>query len=240
MYQFRKFRKTSFIMAFFAAITLFVQCKKYNGSDNENNPPVTAKNYLPVTAGSTFTYHSVINTSATDYTLTATSADSLVNGNSYTKFTGSDGETRYYRRVGVNYCQVSSLPSLPGSPVFEDNYLNDSLPVNSTWNIQFQFPYPLGFPPQLTAIGTYKIIEKGISLSVSGTTYKDVIHIKLTDVSGYGALSNPPLITGIATGDFYYALGVGLVQSSLTVTDDPSNGINAYSKTETLKNYTVK
>ena len=68
-------------MAFFAAITLFVQCKKDSGS--ENNPPVTPKNYLPVTAGSTFTYHSVINTSATDYTLTATSGDSLVNGKSY-------------------------------------------------------------------------------------------------------------------------------------------------------------
>lgn len=238
MNQFRKCRKVSLLMAFFAAITLFVQCKKDSGS--ENNPPVTPKNYLPVTAGSTFTYHSVINTSATDYTLTATSGDSLVNGKSYTKFTGSDGETRYYRRVGVNYYQVSSLPTLPGSPVFEDNYLNDSLPVNATWNVQFQFTNPLGFPAQLTAVGIYKIIEKGISLPVNGTTYKDVIHVRLTDVSGYAVLSDPPLVTGVATGDFYYSQGVGLVQGSLAVADNSSYGIAAYNKVESLKAYTVK
>lgn len=240
MVQFIQYRNRKFYLVFLAALFMFINCKKDDSNIVDNTNTTAPKNFLPITAGSTFSYHSVTLTDSSDYTLTATTGDSLVNGKKYFKFIGSDGITRYRYRAGVNYFQVASLPSLPGSPIFEENYLNDSLPVNATWTGQFQFTNPLGIPPQLYGIAMYKIVEKGISYVVNGKAFKDVIHVRLTDVSGYGSLTDPPLIINVANGDFYYALGIGLIQSSLYVPDNPSFGIMEYSKVEKLTSYSVK
>ena len=125
MKQYSEFRNFQFGTVLLAIILLFTQCKKDTGNNDDMTTTTIPKNYLPTTAGSTFTYHSITNTDTSDYTLTATAADSLVNGKRYLKFTASDGITRYRLRVGGTYYQLSSFPSLPGSPVLAGRRRSD-------------------------------------------------------------------------------------------------------------------
>lgn len=237
MVQVSKYAKLFSAMFFCSVVVLFSQCKK----DITPDPIPVAKTYLPLSSGSTFSYRSIVNSDTSDYTLTVTSGDSVVKGKSYVKLTSSDGKTRYRDRIDSNYFQIAGYPSLPGSPVYEENYLKANVAVNATWTSFFSLTNPLGFPPEFIAVATYKLVSKGSSLTVNGTIFKDVIHVRLTDVSAYNdsTLAPPAAVTGIATGDFYYALGVGLIQGSLSVPDNPLNGIAEFNSMEKIKTFKV-
>ncbi len=243
MVQVFKYKSFIAICILAATVILFPQCKKDNGTTPVIKDTVpTAKTYLPVSAGSTFSYHSIVNTDTTDYMLTATTGDSVVNGRSYTKFTGSDGKTRYRTRIDSNYYQVSSFSSLPGFPVFEDNYLKANAAVNTTWTSILKITNVLGLPPEYVGIATYKLIAKANSVTVNGTLYTNVIHVRLADVSAYNdsTLTPPAQLAAVATGDFYYSLGVGLIQSSLDVPDNTPYGISEFHSLEKITAYHIQ
>ena len=199
-----------------SSLLIFTQCKKDDGG---GDPPVTVtKDYSPVTTGSTFTYRDstivAAGTTAKSYTLTVTGSDTTVNGKKYYKLSGSDTSVRYKAKVGVNYYQLASLPAL-GIAGFEDNYLNDSLAVNDIWSETTpSFVIPGGSGLTATATLKYKIASKGETLVVNGTSYADVIKVQLASLSvaSFGTSIN---IT--ATGSYYYAKGIGLIQGSLDV-----------------------
>lgn len=221
-------------------IIFFSQCKKESTTTIIDPPVTVTKDYSPVTSGSTFTYSDSTNDLVTSFTLTATGTNSTMFGKAYSKMTTSNGNTLFRGKAGAKYYQLTSYPSM-SSNEFENIYLNDSLPVNSTWTVSFKILNVLGFPDSLTAVATYKISEKGISRAIQGKLYTDVIHVSLTDVSAYSAV--PPsgqLAAGIASGDFYYALGVGLVQARFMIEDVPSFGISAYKSSQILTSYSIK
>ncbi len=230
---------TTLICLLFIVI-FFSHCKK-KSTNTIVDPPVTVtKDYSPISTGSTFTYSDSTNDLVTSFTITASGTNSTLFGKSYSKLTTSNGYTVYKAKSGAKYFQLTSYPDMMSSE-FENVYLIDSLPVNSTWTVSFKILNVLGFPDSLNAVATYKISEKGISRAIQGKLYTDVIHVSLTDVSAYSAV--PPsgqLAGGIASGDFYYALGIGLIQARFNIEDVPSFGISSYKSSQILTSYSIK
>ena len=237
---FIKVRWNVFNVALLCIVLVFTHCKKDDIGANTPVTPVITKDYLPLTTGSTFTYTDTTDGVASFYTLTASGVKINLFGKDYDKLNGSDGSVRYRTKTGTNYYQIISLPPMH-SGEFEDKYLNDSLPVNSTWTESFKIVNVLGFPDSLIAFATYKISEKGVSRTVKGNAYTNVIHVALTDISAYNdSVAANPMIVGIATGNFYYSPGVGLIQSNVAIADNSPYGINAANSSQTLTSYTVK
>ena len=231
--------KRIFLLGLITCIAvIFSQCKK------ENPAPVTPaanKDYQPLTAGSTFSYNDTTNGTASVYTQTVTSNTIVRNGKNFVKLSNSNGSEQYIAKSGVNYYQLTLYSSLHGGE-FEDNYLNDSLPVDSSWTVAFKTYNPLGFPDSLYTFATYKIAGKGLSMTINGTVFTEVIHVSLTDVSAYSQIppsSSNNLITRMATGEFYYARGVGLIKSELNIDDNPPYNISAYKTWKTLASYHI-
>src|SRR5437763_1497490 len=106
----------------------------------------------------------------------------------------------------------------------EASSLNDYLPLTDgcVWK------YSYGSDGGHTDTLTHTIMEKGISRSINGRTFNDVIHTKVEVQYDYG--------TGFqtfVTYDFYLAKGVGLIESD-------SNTLDSFFETETLFEYTIK
>jgi hypothetical protein len=90
----------------------------------------------------------------------------------------------------------------------------------------------------------YKIAEKGISRTVNSIAYTNVIHVSFSNIAVTGA----PIPLNInSTGDSYYAQGVGLIESTLsvpsqtiTISGFPVGTIPNYSSNEILLSSNIK
>ncbi|WP_157580354.1 hypothetical protein [Segetibacter koreensis] len=184
-----------------SSLFLFTQCTKDNSS-----PSTSTSNYSPLTVGSNWTYNYTQDSSAAStYTVTVTSKDTTANGRTYKVLSSSDGTGNLYMaREDSNYYRYASFPQL-GIDGFEELYLKDNRPVNSTWTNTASFKYQ---GTSIPATLTYTIKEKGITHTVNGKTYNDVIHVNL-DIN--------VLISSIGGGDFYYAQGIGLIDNQISV-----------------------
>lgn len=211
----------AYLAAFFAAsLLIFSGCKKDDDNGDENKPA----DYSPVTTGSTWTYQPSMGPS---YTLTATSRDTTAMGRTYKVLASSNGVNQYHSKSGSDYYRFGLIPGL-GAQGFEELYLKDNQDVNAIWQATQNFTYP-GIPFPLTASLKYTIKEKGVSRTVSGNTFSNVIHIRL-DIS---VISIGP----VGGGDFYYAAGVGLIESSLVIT---AQGQTLADQSELLTSYNIK
>jgi hypothetical protein len=221
------------ILSFF-----FCFCKKE--TTTPNTTPTDTKDYAPVSAGSTFTYSDTTNDIVSLVTITASGVNNMQFGKMYTTLSSSNGSNIYLAKQGAKYYNIASYAAM-NSGTFENNYLIDSLAVGATWKVGFKIYNVLGFPDSLNAVATYKIVAKGITRGIQSKIFSNVIHVQLTDISAYSGI--PPagqLAAGIAYGDYYYALGVGLIQSKFVVEDVPSFGINAYKTGNILVAYSIK
>ncbi len=176
--------------------------------------PGPADSYFNTASGSTWNYHSVDNSGlapATDYTLTSTSRDSSINGKSYHVYTNSSGSNQYLALTGHDYYQFDSLPTGLGAGAIERLYLKDDAAVTGSWvqNLSVTIPGTL-IPIPVTITNT--IMEKGISRTVNGTAYTDVIHVS-TKISS-SLIPAASLSTDINS---YYALKYGLIENSNVV-----------------------
>lgn len=186
------------------SLLLFTQCKKA-----DLITPTGTVNYSPLSAGSSWTYNFTENaSSAKTFTLTVTDKDTVVNGRTYKVLTNSDGsQNNYLAKSDSNYYRFAAFADI-GS--FEELYLKDNREVNSTWPGTATINY-LGSPFPLVADLTYTIKEKGISHSVNGKAYNDVIHIRLDiDIALAGG--------NVGGGDFYYAKDIGLIENNISLT----------------------
>lgn len=226
---------------FFFSILLFVLCCCKKETTTTTDPtPTVSKDYAPVTTGSTFTYSDTTNDLVTSVTITASGTTNIQYGKTYTTLTASNGNNILLAKQGAKYFNLASYPAM-NSGTFENNYLIDSLAVGATWKVGFKIYNVLGFPDSLNAVATYKIVAKGTTRAIQSNLFNNVIHVQLTDISAYSA--TPPsgqLIGNIAHGDYYYALGVGLIQSRLIVEDIPSFGISEYKSGQILISYNIK
>lgn len=216
--------KKLFLSVYMATLMmlLFSSCKK----DDDTTPPASA-NYSPLTTGSNWTYQYVESNDTSSYELTVTGADTSINGRNYKVLAGTDGENSYLAKSGNDYYRFASFPNI-GIGGFEELYLKDNAAVNAQWKDTVNFTVQ-SFP--ISAFLTYTLKEKGGTRSVSGKTYNNVIFVRL-DISALG------LNTG--GGDFYYADGVGLIESNILVTPPPLFGGSPYAATQKLTDHEIK
>jgi len=184
------------------------------GKDNTNPSNPTTESYINTNAGSSWTYHSVDSSNATpqsvDYVITSTSDDTTVNGKEYHVYRYSYGGSQYLNLTGNDYYQFDTIPGGVGANV-ERLYLKDNAAVGTTWSQNFTLNIPdIPIPVSMTV--SNNIVEKGISRTVNGMNYSNVIHVS-TSLSS--ALIPPASFTSKI--DSYYAEKYGLIENSTII-----------------------
>ena len=208
----------------FPAFLLFIiSCKK----SPETGGPQQQDTYLTTSPGSTWQYHQVDSSAntpvSTDYTLTSSSKDTMINSKSYHIYNNSNGSFQYLNLTGNDYYQFDSLPAGLNVPAFEQLYLKDNAVVGTTWSQNLSVTVP-GVPFQVPVTLSYEIAEKGISRMVNSKNYSNVIHVATTLSSSL--IPTDSLHTKI---DSYYAEKYGLIENT-TIINLSYDGVVEYVK----------
>lgn len=204
---------------------LFTSCGKNSSDDPDPNDSQTAStSYQPLTVNSTWTYLTDYPT-ADNVVLTATASTQTYNNKAYTvvqaKGAKLGSQNQYF--YNANHLYNYRVP-VDGMGTIDFTYLNDNAAVNATWKANVTDDGTLnGIPAQMT--GT--ITEKGITKTVSGKQYTDVIHT--TILLQYNIAST---YTTFATYDFYVAKGIGIIEM-----DSSTFGLTSTLK---LQSYQIK
>jgi len=158
--------------------------------------------YQPLTPGSWWKYKD----SATGNTYTNTIINTTKTINN-TVFRGvvstlTQSDTGYQAAPSPNYFLTQKGISPQGAPFdFLFHYLNDTASVGYNWS------YVAGTGNGFTAYHKTTIVERGITVTIAGKTYNNVIHTKLDwsyDIMG--------TIFDLSDYDFYIAKNVGVIR----------------------------
>jgi hypothetical protein len=202
------------LLAVLMVLSLFVVlpgCQKETSVENGNNiipnpnpnPGSNSNSYHPLTSGSFWKYKD--STTGGFTTMTALNLTQTINNRLYTAIKTTNGaqlDTVYAAVVGPDYFYYFNLSSPGGAPIdLLYHYLNDTASVGYEWE------YNAGTGNGFTAIVNTSIIEKGITVTINGQTYQNVIHSRMElnyDIMG--------MILPFGTYDYYVARGVGIVR----------------------------
>lgn len=173
----------------------------------KDKPTVQAPDiYNNAVAGSSWNYKLITastgGSNTTNFTVTSTTRDTMINSKNYHVFTSSQGNNIYRLKLANDYYEYTSLNF--GTPLtFEKLYLKDNISVGQIWvqNIAINLQ---GFP--ITLVQSNTILEKGITKTIGGTAYSKVIHVQTQYIL-------PPLpgISFTGSEDSYYAPNYGLI-----------------------------
>jgi hypothetical protein len=217
-----------------APITLFsllvimaASCKKSGTDDSQTS----VEKYMSPTAGNSWTYETVNNTtvSTTTNTVTCSNKDTVIGSRTYRVFKNSAGAANdYYNISGNDYYTFRNLVAF-GSSSVESIYLKDNAAVGTSWSQIVTIAPFSGVPTTIPLTVAYSITEKGISRTVNGENYNNVIHTTTT-------LSSTSLPAGSITTDIhsYYAPKYGLIESKYKISTTLLTGSNV-DQTTTLK-----
>lgn len=168
------------------ALTLLLLFAVIGFSCKKNNEPATAvtENYQPVTKGSYWKYKMALS-QPTIYTVTMTGETELINGRLYYKYnTAINGQAS--TGSGAFYSENGIVMSKGNDNIF----LKENAALTETW------PY---------GDGTFmKVLEKGISHSVEGKIFNNVIHLKHIKQVSAGTTTD--------LNDYYIAKGIGMIE----------------------------
>ena len=183
-----------------------------NGGTTGGNTSTDCKAcvYMPVCNGSWYTYLDTLATapSVTTDTLRFVK-DTTIDSKTFVKiYSPLSKSTTYYNCTdGATRLITYNLAVSTGTVLAADiTFIKANLPVGGTWTDKLA--NPLGQEVDYNS----KIVEKGITRTLSGKTYTDVIHVNTeTGV-------NAPGFGFIATNstDYYFAKGIGLIEAVLT------------------------
>jgi hypothetical protein len=171
------------------------------GNGNNNNNP-TGGAYQPLTSASWWKYKD--SSTGTQSTTTITAVSKTFNGIAYKAITSGNGDTAYQGVKGPNYyMRIAGVSPNTGAPYdLTLNYLNDTASVGYTWQ------HNAGQGNGFAAITYTTILEKGLTMTVEGKTYTNVIHTFIDfqyDIAG----SNMPY----AEYEFYIAKDIGIIKT---------------------------
>lgn len=216
------------LLSVFAFSIVSLSCKK----DSTPAPVTPVDKYMTFTTGSTWNFESVLNPSAatpviTDYSVTSSSRDTTINSRQYHVFTNNNGANEYYYNNGNDYYTYRTLPSGFGSEFVEILYLKDNANAGTEWSQTYPILYS-GFSLNVTL--TNKVVERGLTRTINGKEYKDVIRIG-TNLT----------VTGIPFGftleneiNYYYAPKYGSIKEetkiNLTLTGVPPSSYEQENK----------
>jgi hypothetical protein len=173
--------------------------------------------YYPICSGSVYNYRDTTATSPTganfSYTLTYIK-DTIIDNVTYQKISGSGQQNSYFNCTNGVSTGIAINGSTQGGtviPYVKTTALKANEPVGATWQDV------ISLSAIQSATYTYTMEAKGISRTVAGITYPDVIHLSQeaeTTVTGGGTIQ-------FAHSDYYLARGVGLIE---TIGYDDLNG----------------
>jgi len=196
------------IISFLSLILIFSACKK---NDSGSSSKTSADVYVNTNTGSSWNYQQTDSSGSTpatsNYTVTSSPNDTTINNRKYHVYNYSYGGSQYLSNSGDDYYQFDSIPVAGGSNI-ERLYLKDNISTGNTWTQNFNLTVP-GFPLPVSLLVTNKIVEKGISKTVNGITYVNVIHVS-TGLSS-SLIPSSSFITAI---DSYYAPQFGLIENT--------------------------
>ncbi|WP_143822258.1 hypothetical protein [Mucilaginibacter pedocola] len=194
-----------YILSAIAITTLlFSACKKDN--DNKPGDNVTG-NYQPLTTGSTWSYRNEgialgegeAEVDTTVNTMTATTK--VFNGKTFRELKSVSGTETTNSYFGIdNHFYYNHTVVDAANAELELPYLNDEKAVNDSWTV----PVVIEEAPESQIKGT--IVEKGISKTILGKTYNNIIHTKLELQS-----KDEGQYVTVFTFDFYVAKNIGVV-----------------------------
>jgi hypothetical protein len=175
-----------------------VSCHK---EDDPEPEPVSAaaQDYIPTTAKSTWSYGGT-----SPYTLTATGVTKVINGKTYHEMENKQGSTinkSYLLKENGVYTAVGLLPN---TETLEIAILKENAPVGQSWE----------YTATQEGVDTkmkLSIVEKDISKTVEGKTYKNVIQVKMEYSYSFMGID----MGVVATSHYFFAKGVGLILSDL-------------------------
>jgi hypothetical protein len=216
--------KIRFITAL-AAVALLTSCQKdfsaEYGALPQTNATTTnnalgvnnckASPYFPVCTGSQYHYTDTRGAIATgtdlgaanNYTLNYV-GDTTIENKTYQKIKGISAQAIYYNSTNGVLSQIvlnENIVTNTTTPYYKFTIVKSNEPVGATWSDV------LVLANSANEINDYKIIAKGISRTVSGIVYNDVIQIRQDITSATYGISPYMHI------DQYMAKGVGLIES---------------------------
>jgi hypothetical protein len=193
-----------------SAVVLVIAAAGFTGCEEETTSPNTpaATNYFPMTQGSSWTYEvtSMFSDSAQTETKTIT-GDTTVNGKKYVRINSTEEES------------TSEFMRRSNDTIFALNDGTDDIVAierkGATWSKTYT-------EDGVSSTVTFTTKDKGISRTLSGKTYSDVLHVQ-----GAGSV-----IIGNQTMEMefngYLAKGVGPIEESTPIS------------VAKLKTYTIK
>jgi hypothetical protein len=206
-----------------------------NGGGNNGGSQGNSDSYQPTSANSYWHYKET-GDFISESTITSTGQHSTISGIDFVLFNStspqSTGNVQSYMGTKDHNFYFLDQGNSPNSGAsFDLNflYLNDTASVGYTWDNN------AGQGNGFTAHTPGKIMERGITLTVAGKSYNNVIHTQenLTyDIPGFGTLNS-------ATYDYYVAKGVGIIRVLAAVGDASVTGTVVHTTTD-LVDYSIK
>ncbi len=221
-------RKIIFVLS--ASLFVFGKCNK-----TDENP--TVADFVPLTVGSSWTYLSTTTTTTTttaNFTLAVTNKDTTINSKTYKVLSNTAGANNYWCRSGDDYFRYGAFPGASFIGNVEELYLKGNLSTDGTWANSFPINYN-SIP--LTVTGSYKIAAIGTTKTVGSQNFTNV-----TKVHADFTTALPPFLptTTVASGDFYYAKGIGLVNMEVAVNANATLMITGSNVKWDIQSYIIK
>lgn len=198
------FLKASFLLSL--PLFLLVACSK----NSENTPPSQKSNYQNMTPGSSWVYHqsnlSSGTSQETDFTLTSSTSDTMINSRKYHIYNYSFGGSQSLAQDGINYYRFDTLPAQSGGNI-ELLYLKNNVKAGDSWvqNITVSIPQ-LPMPVPITVTNT--VLDIG-NRTVGTNSYNKVIHVKT--ILSTTLIPSTNFVNNI---DSYYAPDFGLIENT--------------------------
>jgi len=196
------------------SIFLMISCKK---NSNVLTPTVIKEdNYFPMSLGSYWTNDTTLtNISVKDtIRIEVSPFTKTIGNNTYRLFISSKKDTIMYRKDSAgHYYQYSSLLKTVGVDRFEYKFLDDQLPVESSWQtdpVYSVYKVDATHSLPLKIVIKCTIVSKNQPFLMHSRTVDSVIHMKeeLLFTSPDGSTDYTILI-GIEPNDAYYAKKIG-------------------------------
>jgi hypothetical protein len=209
-------------------------CKKDNGGSGGSGNTST---YLPLTAGTNWTYKVTNNGTISTVKLTVQSGDFLMAGKNYKRvIDGGNTDTSHYNQTGSDYYRFFKFGGLLGD--IELNILKDNLAAGGTWTASKMLTgitIPgIPIPVSATANFAFSIDGKDLTRVINSTSYNSIIKVKLVITA-----TTPVGVQNIGTGEFYFAKNVGIVEYSIN-TSNPLGGGGTTAEKYEIQSYQIK
>ena len=229
--------KNVLLICLFSLSLLSISCKK----DPDPAPvvPPPADKYMTFTTASSWNFERISDPSSTSpdttsFSITSSNRDTTIGTRQYHVFTNNNGgPNEYYYNNGSDYYTYRKLPADFGDTYVEIIYLKDNAPVGTEWSQSYPINYSgLAF----TLVLSNKIEERGLTKTINGKEYKDVIRVS-TNISATGIVLPYTLSDEV---NYFYAPKYGSIKEEtkidLSIMGSPFN----FEETKSLQSADLK